>query len=311
MLQQYCFCCNCGAFISRLVASRPVDPNQRYEQADAVVATFPRPGNGPANDDSLDARLNGLRWLASEGCKLPPGVERILVMDATDLAVLPLENNDPNTPEGVNIEAFWRGAGRKPTRVLLRRGASAQAKAAANAAAEAAAHAAKAAESALDAIETGEAERAAEAAMEYQKAALAQTKIIQKQLEEAQLLKNKLIDRGVIVETLEGSEPVDVMKHLGKRSGLRTVVWRAGCWGKRGSQSILDGAFQMVSAHLAVDAVGGRFWQLMLAENAVQNACGPRNKVKLFADQEGMYTVKSIICLVCCVFGKRFYHFTS
>jgi hypothetical protein len=47
----------------------------------------------------------------------------------------------------------------------------------------------------------------------------------------------------------------------------------------------MAGAFQWVSAHLAVDAVGGKFWQLMLAENAVQAACGPAQKVKIFADQ--------------------------
>jgi hypothetical protein len=76
------------------------------------------------------------------------------------------------------------------------------------------------------------------------------------------------------------------MKHIGKRSGYNSVVWRAGCWGERGVKAIMDGAFQFVSAHLAVDAVGGRFWQLMLAERAVQAACGPERKVKVYADQE-------------------------
>lgn len=101
-----------------------------------------------------------------------------------------------------------------------------------------------------------------------------------------QQLRSKLESKGVVVETIEGGEPVDVMKHLGERNGLQTVVWRAGCWGQRGVQAILDGAFQWVSAHLAVDAVGGKFWQLMVAENAVQAACGPASKVKVFADQE-------------------------
>ena len=41
-----------------------------------------------------------------------------------------------------------------------------------------------------------------------------------------------------------------------------------------------------MSAHLAVDAVGGRFWQLMITERAVQAACGPERKVKVFAEQE-------------------------
>merc|ERR1712071_301252 len=46
------------------------------------------------------------------------------------------------------------------------------------------------------------------------------------------------------------------------------------------------GAFQWVSAHLAVDAAGGKFWQLMLAERCVQGACGPERKVKIFAENE-------------------------
>jgi pyrimidine deaminase RibD-like protein len=52
-----------------------------YEQVDAVVATFPKPGNGP--DDSIESRLSGLKWLATYGNNLPAGVERILVMDGT------------------------------------------------------------------------------------------------------------------------------------------------------------------------------------------------------------------------------------
>lgn len=90
---------------------------------------------------------------------------------------------------------------------------------------------------------------------------------------------------GAVVELVDGGDPIDVMKHLGKRHGYQSVVWRAGCWGERGVQSILAGAFQWVSAHLAVDAVGGKFWQLMLAERAVQAACGPERRVKVFADE--------------------------
>mmetsp|Transcript_22233 Transcript_22233/g.24596 ORF Transcript_22233/g.24596 Transcript_22233/m.24596 type:complete len:143 (+) Transcript_22233:93-521(+) len=78
------------------------------------------------------------------------------------------------------------------------------------------------------------------------------------------------------------------MRHLGKRNGYHSVVWRAGCWGERGVQAILAGAFQYVSAHLAVDAMGGRFWQTMLAERALQAACGSEQKVKVYADQEDL-----------------------
>jgi len=258
-----------------------------YEQVEAVVATFPHPGsNGPGEDNSVAARLNGLKWLATHGETLPPGVERILVMDATDLEDLPLSNDDPNLPKGVDIEKFWKAEGRKPSRVLLRRGASAQAQTAAKVAADAAAAAARAAVAAQEAIETGDAEMAAKAALEGQQAATAASEMAQKELMRSLELKQKLANMGALVETLNGGEPIDVMNHLGKRNGYKSVVWRAGCWGGRGVRSILAGAFQWVSAHLAVDAHGGKFWQLMLAEHAVQGACGPESRVKVFAAQE-------------------------
>ncbi|GAX25020.1 hypothetical protein FisN_2Lh304 [Fistulifera solaris] len=257
-----------------------------YEQVDAVVATFPKAGNGPTDDTSVTARLNGLKWLATHGEELPAGVERIIVMDATDLPELPLSNKDPNLPRSVDVESFWRATGRKKTRVLLRRGLNERARAAALAAANAAAKCAELAQAAAMAIESGDAERCAQAAIEYEKLAKSEMSFIQDELGKTQKLKAQLEEYGVVVETIEGGEPVDVMKHLGERNGYQTVVWRAGCWGDRGVQSILAGAFQWVSAHLAVDAIGGRFWQLMLAENALQSACGPARKVKVFADQE-------------------------
>lgn len=264
-----------------------------YEQVDAVVATFPPPGNGPVDDDSVTARLFGLKWLGTYGNNLPAGVERILVMDATELSDLPLSNDDPNLPQGVDVESFWKAEGRRPTRVLLRRGRSAQAQAAARAAAEAAKAAAEAAVAAMEAIETGDAESAAEAAIEAQHAATAAAELAQQELNNTLKMQRTLADMGVTVETLNGGDPVDVMKHLGERSGYTSIVWRAGCWGGRGVKSILAGAFQWISAHLAVDANGGKFWQLMLAERAVQGACGPESKVKVFSDQED-------ICLEYC-----------
>ncbi|KAL7469987.1 hypothetical protein ACHAXS_010243 [Conticribra weissflogii] len=258
-----------------------------YEQVDACVATFPKPGNGPVDDPSLAARLKGLKWLATQGKSLPAGVERILVMDATDLKDLPITNDDSEKLGlGVNIEEFWRGEGRKPTRVLLRHGDNARAIAVAKAAAKAAAAAAEASEKAKAAIESGDAELAAEAALECQMAAMASNDFIQKEIEKTQDLKQRLLKLGVRVEVLKGSDPIDVMNHLGKRSGYSSVVWRAGCWGSRGVDSILKGAFQRVSAHLAVDAVGGKFWQLMLAERALQSACGPERQIKVFAEQD-------------------------
>ena len=148
---------------------------------------------------------------------------------------------------------------------------------------------------------------------------MASNEFIQKEIQKTQDLKQRLMKLGVKVEVLKGSQPIDVMKHLGKRSGYSSVVWRAGCWGNRGVEAILAGAFQRVSAHLAVDAIGGKFWQLMLAERALQvsslsafiiiqsclistiltrrtltlcpfskskSACGPEREIKVFAEQD-------------------------
>lgn len=266
------------------IKSNPMMP--WYEQMDGVVATFPREGRGPQDDQSIINRLYGLKWLATNGNELPANVERILVLDATDLKDLPIDNNDPNLPAGVDVETFWKGEGRKPTRVLLRSGDNAFATSAAAAAATAAKQASEAADLAKEAIESGEAEIAAEAALKCQETALAAVRELQKQMESSQNLRQRLIQLGAKVEVIRGREPIDVMNYLGKRNGYKAVAWRAGCWGQRGVDAILAGAFQWVSAHLAVDAVGGKFWQLMLAERAVQAACGVENKVKILAEQE-------------------------
>lgn len=255
-----------------------------YEQADAVVVTFPRFGNGPPDDNSVKARLSGVKWLASQDALLPAGVERIVVMDTTELLSLPLSNSDPNVPDGVDMEGFWKAKDRKPTRVLLRRGVHESSRAAATAASEAAQVAAAAAQAALEAVETGDVTKATEIAKESRAKAEAAAQAIQKQLDDIQEIRTKLQGMGAVVETLEGREPIDVMKYLGEKNGLYTVVWRAGCWGNRGVRAILAGAFQCVSAHLAVDAIGGQFWQLIIAENAIQAACGPRSQVQVLAD---------------------------
>lgn len=180
--------CRCQTFLSR---------TSRYEQVDAVVVTFPRPGNGPADDDSITARLSGLCWLATQGESLPPNVERIVVLDATDLKDLPITNSNPNLPDGIDIEKFWRGIDRTGTRVLLRRGRNAQASAAASAAKETALAAAEAAIAALEAVESGDAADAAEAALESEKAAAASTQLIQTELAKAQVSEtNRIIPWG-------------------------------------------------------------------------------------------------------------------
>lgn len=251
-------------------------------KAQAVVTTFPRFGNGPPDDNSVTARLNGLKWLATQGERLPPGVERILVLDASDLKDLPLTNSDPNLPAGVDVEAFWAGSGRKPTRVILRRSGLDTARAA------------RAAEAATAAIESSKPAtgvnklRAARQEAEIIQKKLAELQLLKLHILKVQILKRSLEDKGVIVEAIEDGEPVDVLRHLGKESGLKNVVWRAGCWGERGVRAILAGAFQRVAAHVAVDAIGGKFWQLMIAENAIQAACGPQSKVRVQADQDDL-----------------------
>ena len=72
------------------------------------VATFPKAGDGPVDDSSIQARLKGLIWLATNGKSLPAGVERVLVMDATDLEDLPLTNDDPTLPPGVVSAPHFR-----------------------------------------------------------------------------------------------------------------------------------------------------------------------------------------------------------
>lgn len=180
------------------LSSNPMMP--WYEQCDAIVCTFPREGNGPSDDQSVTARMKGLKWLATQGKRLPPAVERILVMDAKDLASLPIENDDPNLPLGVDVEEFWKGEGRKPTRVLLRHRSNAMATTAANAAAAAAQAALEAALKAQQALESGDAEAAAEAAIASQKAAMTQAKFLQEEMQTMQDLKSRLTSLGVIVE---------------------------------------------------------------------------------------------------------------
>jgi len=267
------------------VSGNPMMP--WYEQVDAVICTFPKE-DYDGHDGTVDTRLKGLTWLACQGTSLPSGVQRILVMDASDLRSLPTTNDDPNLPPGVDVETFWKAQGRKPTRILLRYSGNALAAASASAAATAAQAAAEAAQIAREAVDSCDAEIAAEAAIACQKAAMKQVEFLQNEISEMQDLKVKFSELGVELETVRGGLPIDIMNHLGTRSGYKSVVWRAGCWGERGVDAILKGAFQWVSAHLAVDSNGGKFWQLMLSERCVQAACGSERNVKIFAENEGI-----------------------
>ena len=133
-----------------------------YDNCDAVVVTIPRVDASPAGQMETIQRLSGLFWFASQGNSLPPAVERIVVVDATDLTFLPLNSEmmtSLSPDSNVDVESFWRGVGRSPTRVILRRGRNLVAKSAAESAAALAAEAALASMAAADAAETGEAEK--------------------------------------------------------------------------------------------------------------------------------------------------------
>ncbi|GMH99660.1 hypothetical protein TrVE_jg333 [Triparma verrucosa] len=257
-----------------------------YSSADCVCVTIPREGTTPDGKGGLEMRFRGMKWLSYQGSSLDDSVERVLVMDATDLNILPLSNSDPNA-FGSDVESLWSsgstGSG-KPTRILLRRGVNQVAVAAAKGAADAAKLAMEAAERALEAAESGDAEIAADAAAKAQGVAEEAAKATKKEMDKISEIRNRLEEMGTTVETLSGGRPRDVMQYLGDKNSYELVVWRAGCWGERGVESIEAGAFQSISAHIAVDGKGGKFWQTIVAEQCVQGACGARSKIEVKSD---------------------------
>jgi len=300
-----------------------------YRNCDAVVVTVPVRGEREYN---IDDRLEGIRWFATQGNDLPPAVERIVVIDATDLALLPMGAEEWVS---VDMESFWSGVGRTPTRVILRRGKNLLAVRSAEESANLAAEAAAMALAARNSAETGESEAYAEKALEIQLQAQELLKTVNIEAESVRIARlnlenlyvaserlktfehpvgghNKLNEersdeyyasslrssytplthrvltlffninnRGVKVEVLStgGNLPIDIMTHLGKFSSHEVVVWRAACWGQRGVDAVLSGAFTYITAHMQVAADGGIFWQTILAENALQAALGQRNKI--------------------------------
>jgi hypothetical protein len=265
---------------------RPISPV--YNAADAIVVTLPRHGRTVqyTGDDELFVRLAGVRWLATSGRSLNPSVERILVLDASDLPLLPFTNNHPNAFD-TDVESLWSDCGGdKPLRILLRRGVSEEAAATAAGAVAGAEQAANAAQLALEAAVTADASlaaRAAKAAEEITKSSMEKTmEFMQSVLD----CKSMLEKKGVVVETLPSGRPVDIMKFLGDKSAYKLVVWRAGCWGEKGVESILSGAFQAISAHLSVPMSGGKFWQTICAEKALQSACGPKHMIDVRSEAD-------------------------
>jgi len=261
----------------------PITP--LYSSADCVCVTLPREGYTPDGKGGLEMRFRGIKWLSYQGSSLDTSVERVLVMDATDLNILPLKNSDKNA-FGSNVEALWSAGqnGGKPTRILLRRGVNQVAVASAKGAADAAKMAMEAAERALEAAESGDAEVASDAASKAQQVAEEAAKATKKEMDKIVKIRRKLEEMGTVVESLPGSRPRDVMQYLGDKNNYELVVWRAGCWGERGVESIEAGAFQSISAHIAVGGSGGKFWQTIVAEQCVQGACGARSKIEVKSD---------------------------
>ena len=218
-----------------------------YPLADAVIVTLPQVGSSPDGRGGPDRRLAGIRWMASNGLTLDQKVEKIVVLDATDLPDLPLGSEG-----GFDYKRLWESG----IRVLLRKGENQRAVSEARAAAGAARAAADAAESAAEAAATGDVEKASKAAAAAMKIAEAGALAAKTAMEGIMERRRRLEEMGCRVESVGGGRPRDVMEHLG-REGKSLVVWRAGCWGEKGVQSIEDGAFQSMSAHIAVDGGGG------------------------------------------------------
>jgi hypothetical protein len=151
-------------------------------------------------------------------------------------------------------------------------------------AAEAAKQAQLSATLASEAAESGDAEVAADAAKKALRMATEAAEVVKREMDNVLSIRSKLEGLGCVVETLPGSRPIDVMTYLGSQNKYKLVVWRAGCWGARGVESIEAGAFQSISAHIAVGGDGGKFWQTIVAEQCVQGACGSRSKVEVKSD---------------------------
>ena len=197
-----------------------------YGQVDAVIVTFP-------SKEFVYTRMFGLEWLASQGRDLSPGVERVVVMDTADLLDLPLTNDDPSLPNGLDAEALWAAKlDRKPIRILLTGGGMQQLEALAQKAAAIVDEVARAASEAADALESGgEPQASADAMINCQNLAQSSAYSIRKDAEETAERIKKLKSKGISIETIDessGNLSLDVMKHLGDRNGLHTVVWRAG-----------------------------------------------------------------------------------
>ena len=148
-------------------------------------------------------------------------------------------------------------------------------------AAEAAKQAQLSAELACEAAESGDAELAASAAEEALRIATEAAAVVKREMDTILEIRSKLESLGVVIETVPGTRPIDVMKYLGTKNEYSLVVWRAGCWGERGVESIEAGAFQSISAHIAVGGDGGKFWQTIVAEQVRRRAwhgvyCVPR-----------------------------------
>jgi pyrimidine deaminase RibD-like protein len=200
-----------------------------YGHADAYVVTIPAQENVVADKDSDSSRFADLEWLATAGSNLPAGLERIVVVDATDLKNLPIVNGGPTISPNVNIEALWAGRNRKATRIILKRGGNMKFQSDAKTATVAAQDAVDAAAKMAAAIESGDtntATEAVEAAIQRYRAAQTHAEQVFIEFREAMELRRKLELKGVVIDVIEGGLPIDVMNHVAATNAYRSMVWR-------------------------------------------------------------------------------------
>jgi hypothetical protein len=233
--------CNDMMARKRFVESQPVEDSiwadesfySSIESSSVSVSSLPWYGHADAYVVSIESdksnRFADMEWLASYGVNLPAGMERIVVLDAVDLKNLPTLNGDTHLSPGVDIEAFWIGRNRKPTRIFLKGGGKIKSQADAQAATAAAQEAVVAATQMASALESGNrlnANDAVETAIQRYKAAQSHAKQIFADFRETFEVRRTLESKGVVIDVVEGVVPLDIMNVIATTNGYRSVIWR-------------------------------------------------------------------------------------
>lgn len=191
-----------------------------YGHADAYIVTI---------EVDQPNRFGALEWLVTDGVNLPAGMERVVVVDAIDLKNLPTLNGGSHFSSDVDIEAFWIGRNRKPTRIILMGGGKIKSQADAQAATAAAQEAAIAATQMASAMESGntmDASNGVEAAMQRYKAAQNHAEQVFADFRETFEVRRRLESKGVVIDVVENGSPGDIMNVIGVTTAYRSVIWR-------------------------------------------------------------------------------------